>query len=154
MRARERGKKMHKGRIKLTRRDFIKLSTNLLFGLSGLLGLGILIHFFNYRTPPDTPSEFDLGDPSLYPIGSRTIRADIPAVIYNSAGVITAYTLTCTHLGCTVEEYEAGFACPCHGSRFNQYGEVMKGPAQKPLRKFRVEVQEGNTLKLFLDRGG
>jgi len=142
-----------KNELKFSRRDFVKLSTNLLLGLGGLFGLGILAHFLNYRTEPDAPGEFDLGDPSLYPTGSRTIRVDIPAVIDNRAGVISAHALTCTHLGCTVEEYEGGFACPCHGSRFDQQGEVVKGPAQRTLRKLRVEVQEDNTLKLFMDRG-
>ena len=137
-----------------TRRDFIKLSTNLLIGLGGLLGLGFLVRYLNYRTSPETPNEFDLGAASTYPIGSHAIRADIPAIIYNRSGVIIAYTLACTHLGCTVEETDNGFTCPCHGSRFNQDGEVIKGPAQKPLRKLRIEMQEDNTVKLFTDRGG
>ena len=51
---------------KLSRRDFIKLSTNALFGLGGLLGLGGLFRYFNYY-PPETPVEFDLGDIVQFP---------------------------------------------------------------------------------------
>ena len=133
----------------LSRRDFLKISTNALFGLSGLMGLGGLIRYFSYLPQPEAPTEFDLGNVAEYPIGSRTLRSDIPAVIYNQSGEIVAYSLVCTHLGCTVEVDGDGFTCPCHGSRFDQNGMVLKSPAQKPLRKLRVELTEDNTLRLY-----
>ncbi len=138
----------------LSRRDFIKSSVNFLFGLSGLIGLGGLIRFFSYQPDPGMPVEFDLGDIANYPIGSRTIRADIPAVIYNRAGELVAYSLTCTHLGCTVEEDGDGFACPCHGSAYDRGGAPTKGPAQKRLQRLRVETLEDHTLRLYTDGGG
>lgn len=132
---------------KLSRRDFIKLSTNTLFGLGGLLGLDGLIRYLNYY-PPEAPVEFDLGDIANFPVGSRTVRSDIPAIIYNRDGEIIAYSLVCTHLGCTITESPSGFDCPCHGSRYDENGNVLAGPAQKPLKKLRVEILEDNTLKL------
>jgi Rieske Fe-S protein len=138
---------------KLSRSAFIKLSTKLLFGLGGLLSLGGLLRFLNYQSRPDSPSEFNLGEASKFPIGSRTIKADIPAVIYNHEGEISAYSLACTHLGCTVEENGDGFTCPCHGSRFDKDGEVLKGPAQTSLHPLRVEIQADQTVKLFTDKG-
>jgi cytochrome b6-f complex iron-sulfur subunit len=132
-----------------TRRDFLKLITNALFGLSGLLGLGSLARFFSYQPDPGPPTEFDLGDAGIFPSGSRTLRLDIPAVIYNTENEYAAYSLTCTHLGCTVEEDGEGFACPCHDSRFGGDGMVLAGPAKKPLRKLRVELMEDNTLRLY-----
>ena len=132
---------------RISRRDFVKLYTNALFGLGGLLGLGGLIRYFSYY-PPEAPVEFDLGDISNFPIGSRTIRSDIPAVISNLDGEIVAQSLVCTHLGCTVAEDESGFACPCHGSRFDQNGNVLAGPAQKPLKRLRVEILEDGGLRL------
>ena len=137
----------------LSRRNFLKLTVKFLFGVGGLLGLGGLLRFLDYQSEPDSPSEFDLGDATGYPVGSRTVRADIPAVIYNRAGDIMAYSLTCTHLGCTVEEDGEVFVCPCHGSRYNTDGQVLKGPAQKPLRRLEIELQEDHTLILYTHRG-
>jgi cytochrome b6-f complex iron-sulfur subunit len=134
---------------RLSRRDFIKLSTHALFGLAGFLGLGGLARYFSYLPDPGSPAEFDLGDIANYPIGSRTVRSDIPAVIYNREGKIAAYSLICTHLGCTIENDGDEFACPCHGSRFDKNGTVLAGPAQKPLQKLRVEILENKLLRLY-----
>jgi cytochrome b6-f complex iron-sulfur subunit len=132
----------------ISRRDFIKLSTNALFGLSGLLALGGLLRYLSYLPEPEKPTEFDLGNVINYPVGSRTVRSDIPAVIYNRDGKIVAHSLICTHLGCTISENGAEFDCPCHGSRFDENGAVLAGPAQQPLKNLTVEILEDNTLKL------
>ncbi len=133
---------------RISRRDFVKLSTNALFGLSGLLALGGLLRYFDYLPEPEKPTEFDLGELANYPVDSRTVRNDIPAIIYNKDGKIVAHSLVCTHLGCTITEDGAEFECPCHGSRFDENGAVLTGPAQQPLKNLRVEILEDNTLKL------
>ena len=54
----------------------------------------------------------------------------------------------CTHLGCTVpwREDEGQFHCPCHGSLYNRKGEVIGGPAPRPLDLFPIEETDGNVV--------
>ncbi len=51
-------------------------------------------------------------------------------------GELHLMSARCTHLGCVVawNPTEGDFECPCHGSRFSPVGEVLQGPASKPLR--------------------
>jgi len=137
----------------LSRRDFLKTSIRLLLGVGGLLSLGGLVRFLDFKGAPESPSEFNLGDPSKYQVDSHTLRADIPAMIFNRSGEISAISLTCTHLGCMLEEAGESYSCPCHGSQFDRNGQVLKGPAKNPLRPLRVELQEDHTLVLYTDKG-
>ena len=61
---------------------------------------------------------------------------------------IYALDLTCTHLGCTVNTTANGFVCPCHGSMFTTGGDVVKGPANRPLKRLAVREKGGNLLIL------
>jgi len=63
-------------------------------------------------------------------------------------GTFLAYSAICTHEGCPVnyDHGSNGFACPCHGARFDATtGAATRGPAQAPLQKFNVVVS-GNDL--------
>jgi cytochrome b6-f complex iron-sulfur subunit len=47
-----------------------------------------------------------------------------------------ASLLECTHRGCAVEVTQTEFVCPCHGARFNENGQVIRGPATRNLLGF------------------
>lgn len=131
----------------LNRRDFLKLLTNGLLTLSGLLGLGAILRFLGHAPEAASPSQFDLGPADRYPVGSRTVIPSVPALLIHDESGFHALSLVCTHLGCTVETTETGFECPCHGSRFDRLGRVTHGPAGAPLPALRVEVSdEGNVI--------
>lgn len=55
----------------------------------------------------------------------------------------------CTHLGCTFpwNPNENQFQCPCHGSRYDADGTVVRGPAPLPLKLVRVTL-EGEYIRI------
>ncbi len=57
------------------------------------------------------------------------------AVYKAEDGSVTQRSAVCTHLGCVVHwnGFEKCWDCPCHGSQFAPNGQVLNGPAVKPL---------------------
>lgn len=132
-----------------SRRDFLKLSTNSLLVLAGALGIGGLIRYLSYQFDKSPQTEYDLGSVNNFPLNSRTMLTYIPAVIIHDENGFQAISLECTHLGCTVEARNYGFECPCHGSRFDPSGKMLRGPAVSPLKKLRIEQTEDGNLSVF-----
>ena len=50
-------------------------------------------------------------------------------------GVLHECSAVCPHLGCIVafDKVEKSWDCPCHGSRFDRFGRVIVGPANRDL---------------------
>jgi len=132
----------------ISRRDFLKLARNGFLYLSGALTLGGLLRFLSFQTEPAPQTEFDLGLAADYPLNSQTLLPNIPAVLLHTENGFSAMSLICTHLGCTVEQKTDGFDCPCHGSRYDANGKVLKGPATQALRTLRVETADNGHLIL------
>ncbi len=68
--------------------------------------------------------------------GGIVVTGDHKVAVYRDpGGVVRALAATCTHMGCTVKwnPTEKTWDCPCHGSRFAPTGEVVNGPAARPL---------------------
>lgn len=53
-------------------------------------------------------------------------------------GTLHRYRATCTHLGGQVHwnSVEETWDCPCHGSRYSKFGEVVNGPAPRDLTPY------------------
>ena len=70
-----------------------------------------------------------------------TIDLNRIGVYKDEDGKLHAVDTTCTHLGCEVNwnNAEKSWDCPCHGSRFDYNGNVIQGPAVKPLEKIKWE---------------
>jgi Rieske Fe-S protein len=118
---------------------------------TGVLAVGGLLRFLDYDTDPARKREFDLGPPSKYAEDSRTLLPDVPALLVRSKAGFVALSLVCTHLGCTVDESPDGFTCPCHGSRYDRQGEVLRGPAGRALRRLPIETDADGNLILYTD---
>jgi len=70
-------------------------------------------------------------------------------VILSEKGDVTAFSPLCTHLGCAYrwKAEDKVFSCPCHGSKFDVQGDVIAGPASRPLDRYSSKI-EGNRLWL------
>ena len=62
------------------------------------------------------------------------------AVYRDERGDVHALSPVCPHMGCDVawNAAETSWDCPCHGSRFTVTGEVLNGPAVRPLSRATV----------------
>jgi cytochrome b6-f complex iron-sulfur subunit len=87
------------------------------------------------------PQEFKQGTVSLVQEGRYYIA-------HLDDGGYLAMWWRCTHLGCTVPWVagEKQFHCPCHGSLYNDKGEVIGGPAPRPLDLFPITLVDGNLV--------
>lgn len=61
-------------------------------------------------------------------------------------GAYEALLLRCTHEDNQLISTGNGFVCNLHGSRFDSEGTVVKGPAVRPLQKFRTEIVSGDLI--------
>jgi len=129
----------------LTRRAVLKLS----LGLSGVLSLFGLVKFLGYQSAPLQPVRFTLKTPAEYAEGSVTGVPEARAYIARDAKGLYAISAVCTHLGCTVNKANENFECPCHGSKYNGGGYVLKGPATAPLA--RLELTLSSDGKVVVD---
>jgi glycine/D-amino acid oxidase-like deaminating enzyme/nitrite reductase/ring-hydroxylating ferredoxin subunit len=94
-------------------------------------------HFVGDRLPPplsgpsvSSVDEIAPGDGAVVQVAGRRC-----AVHRDEDGKPHAVSARCTHLGCIVafNRAEQAWECPCHGSRFGTDGQVVQGPAVRPL---------------------
>lgn len=73
--------------------------------------------------------------------------------VKQSQGEVKVFSPICTHLGCGYrwDETEKKFLCPCHGSSYDVNGQVLGGPAPRPLDTLPAKVEEGRLLVMYKD---
>ncbi|MTJ14477.1 cytochrome b6-f complex iron-sulfur subunit [Anabaena sp. UHCC 0187] len=89
------------------------------------------------------------------PVGTRALVAGLAAeptyLTIQSDGTLHPWGIVdnCTHLGCTFpwNPNDNQFQCPCHGSRYDADGRVVRGPAPLPLKLVSVNL-EGEYIRI------
>jgi len=134
-----------------------RMLLNLLLGLFtlGFVGGGAKV-LFQYIWPPKklTGADTEAGNKVLtIPLSEIEVNSSKKVrfaggtyiVIRTETGVF-ALSAVCTHLGCLVnwEPDARQIVCPCHAARFDLNGNVVGGPAPKPLQQIKASIVNGN----------
>lgn len=129
--------------IPTTRRGLLKG----VLGILGAFGLGSLFYgMYQFLSPGaggappvEIPlSEIPEGGTYHFQYGGS------PGIIFRGGnGTLTAFSLVCTHLACTVvwKPDKKEFYCPCHDGFFDDQGRVLSGPPPSPLERWKVRVE-------------
>jgi cytochrome b6-f complex iron-sulfur subunit len=142
---------MTEDRIDLKRRRVFAVGC---FGI-GAATAGFLAATFRFLVPNvlyEPSRRFDVGSPAEFPSGSVTFLPDRHLYVFNSPDGFFVVSSECTHLGCNVKHTASGFECPCHGSRFDENGRVVRGPAPRPLAWYAVSLSPREQLIVDLDQ--
>ena len=131
----------------MSRRNFLKLGAA---ALGALAMLEIAAAGLIFLEPRSLEGEFGgvvtAGPTDSFPPGSIT---EFPAgrffLIRAEDGGYLAVYRRCTHLGCSVswEPSQNQFVCPCHGSHFDNVGDVVNPPAPRALDTFNILIEDG-----------
>jgi ubiquinol-cytochrome c reductase iron-sulfur subunit len=121
-----------------------------------------------YTAFPEGASHEELGSP-LVVVRVEPVRLDLPggrdADQWAPDGIV-AYSKICTHAGCAIALYRAplyeptsarpALVCPCHYSTFDPAtgGEVLFGPAGRPLPQLPLEIDGDGNLRARGDFSG
>jgi cytochrome b6-f complex iron-sulfur subunit len=96
---------------------------------------------------PESSSRVKLGPVDRFLNAQDTPVPEHRLWVHADDGGLYAISAVCTHLGCIVSDQgDAGFFCPCHGSRFDARGNVIGGPAPKPLQYLELSVSPDGQL--------
>ena len=143
---------------RISRRSFFEKLILLLGGLmTALVGVPIIGFIFKplFKTLP--PVWRAVGKVDAFKIGETVavtflensplpwagVTANTAAWLRReSADSFTAFSISCTHLGCPVRwRSEAQlFMCPCHGGVYYKDGSVAAGPPPLPLSRYPTRV--------------
>ena len=110
--------------------------------------IGGILRLPNPAVLPGPARRYKLGMPEEFPVGSETAFTEQNLVLFHDTEGFHAISVTCTHLGCTVARSKDGFACPCHGSRYNEEGSVVAGPAPTGLPWLEISLSPDGQLEV------
>lgn len=137
----------------VSRRDFF---TQVGVGACAIAAAGSAVVTLDYLKPKvlfEPSTKFIAGAPLDFTDGVVRFNKEKKAYVIGTSGGVYALSAVCTHLGC-ITRYKSDekiIACPCHGSRFDLEGDVIHGPAPRPLPW--LDVTEDASGNLVVDTG-
>jgi cytochrome b6-f complex iron-sulfur subunit len=115
---------------------------------------------FGSKISVGAPNDFKPGDVKYFVDGKfYLVRLNEEVQdVGNAAGGFMALYQKCPHVGCTVPwrpdfsllGITGLFRCPCHGSTYTKTGQIIFGPAPRPMDYMKVTNEGG---KLVVDTG-
>ncbi|MBZ5637338.1 MAG: Rieske 2Fe-2S domain-containing protein [Acidobacteriia bacterium] len=131
-----------------TRRDFLyQIGVGAV--VVSTVGAGaVTFDFLRPKVLFEPPTSFEAGSVLDYAEGTVRFFKEKKALVIGGSGGVYALSAVCTHLGCIARFHsdEGVIACPCHGSRFGLDGEVLHGPAPRPLPWLEVQADAAGNL--------
>lgn len=132
----------------LNRRAFF---AKLGLGSLSIAAAGTAVFAYQFLSPNvlyEPSPTINAGKPESYLLDSVTLDVNSGIYIIHSKEGFFSLSAVCTHLGClTAWKLDLGIiACPCHGSKFQQNGQKIEGPAPKPLPWKRMWVNDDGDL--------
>jgi len=121
----------------------------------GLVTLQAAIAFLVFFWPRKTGvfgSKVTLGKAGDYPVGSVTYFIEGKFYLVRLPEGFLALYQKCPHLGCVVPwrpdftwDYQGKpvtglFRCPCHGSTYLKNGQLIYGPAPRPMDLMKISI--------------
>ncbi len=135
----------------LNRREFFVVLGNTAMGIAALGSLGVTLDYLSPKVLLEIPLRFTVGTLSTIQPGSVVFDPEHRLLVFrDQQGFFYAVSAVCTHLGCTAQWKAGGIpghpegviACPCHGSVFSRTGNVIRGPAPRPLDRFKMYLED------------
>ncbi|MFZ4579787.1 MAG: ubiquinol-cytochrome c reductase iron-sulfur subunit [Myxococcota bacterium] len=134
------------------RRSFLWRLGCLALGVAGIEAVWATFSFAKAPVSYGQPMKRNLGDPDGFAPGTAVLVDEARVFVLRDDQGLRAMSSSCTHLGCNVraDGESNGYVCPCHGSRYDDQGHVVGGPAPRSLPFYRLEKDKRGRLVVDL----
>lgn len=121
---------------RVTRRRFFQLAGTAACAVAGGGASALSVDYLRPRVLFEPRTDFVVEQAEALAPGQVLTEEAHQVYVLRSQEGFWSLSSVCTHLGC-ITRHQPGakvIACPCHGSRFSLEGDVLAGPAPRPLR--------------------
>lgn len=134
----------------LTRRRFFQVTGVAACAVAAGGATALSVDFLHPRVLFEPPTRFRLGLPESVNVGDVITNEEFKSYVIRGRDGFHAMSKVCTHLGCMTryQPDEKIIACPCHGSRFALDGEVITGPAPRPLPWYEIGLSKDGQIEV------